>query len=202
MPSCFASDNKGVLTIIANQENLQLDFTQQFEFNSQYFCMCLSTIWRGKLLGDEPQMQNCILFDNFQKGTEMLFYIIPCFPTSCSNWSCFMSLQNISLMFSMTIAGKGPTQQHSPHPANSLQTDKGKTDLCLVYVCLVTNGLWHRQELVRWYSFHSDCLGEMIYFWNFARDHHCGSGGSVLCSAIRAAHQLSSEQQNNSFTQE
>lgn len=132
----------------------------------------------------------------------MLFYINPSFPTSCSNWSSLISLQNISLMFSVTIAGEGPTQQHSPHPAHTMQTDKGKTDLCLVYIYLVRNGLWCRQELVRCYSFHSDCLGEMIYFWNPVSNHHCGLDGSVLCSAIRVVHQLSSEQHKNSFPQE
>uniref|UniRef100_A0A8U8ATM5 Uncharacterized protein n=1 Tax=Geospiza parvula TaxID=87175 RepID=A0A8U8ATM5_GEOPR len=41
-----------------------------------YLCTCLSTSWRGKFLGDEPQSQNCILFDNFHLELNCYFTLI------------------------------------------------------------------------------------------------------------------------------
>lgn len=64
------------LPVIGNQENLQLDFTQQLEFISQYSCTCLSTSCREKFLRDKPQNQNCILFDNFHLEQNCYFTFI------------------------------------------------------------------------------------------------------------------------------
>lgn len=62
--------------VIVNHEGLQLAFTPQFEFISQYLCTSLSTSWTGKFLGDKPQNQNYILFDNFRLELNCYFTLI------------------------------------------------------------------------------------------------------------------------------
>jgi len=80
MQPCFASDNKGVFTGVfisyCKEEDLQLAFTPQFELISQYLCTPLSTSWRGEFLGDKPQNQNCILFENFHLELNCYFTLI------------------------------------------------------------------------------------------------------------------------------
>lgn len=73
-----------LLAVIANHEGLQLDFTPQFEFISQYLCfvsqyLSLSTNWRGKFVGDNAQNQNCNFFQKISSGTELLIYVNPFF---------------------------------------------------------------------------------------------------------------------------
>lgn len=135
MPSCSVSGNKGVLTSYCKSGEFAARFYPTTWIHLTVFVHILITRWRGKFLGISHRTITASFLITFI-GSELLFYINPSLPAWFSNWSSLISLQIISLIFSVAIAGKGPTQKHSPHPTHNMQTDKGKTNLCMVYILL------------------------------------------------------------------
>lgn len=150
MHPCFASDNKGVLTSYCKSWGFAASFTPQFEFISQYLCASLSTSWRGKFLGDKPQNQNCILFDNFHLELNCYFTLI--LFASFSNWSSLTNLlANYFIYFFSGCWKRGDTQPHtptlsSPSPIpilHRLIKERKMRVWCTSY--LLNNRLWRRQ---------------------------------------------------------